>query len=151
MSSLSFRWRAVNVPRFPYVEAPTPSPFLDFEVDGVSLYDAIRDRGYEYIGWLGVYGADYERQAIGRLLLQEPPDPWVHNPELYVCPLCYDLGCGAITVKVERSDGCFTWCELIYDQEPCYDTLEGLGPYRFAEGVYAEALTYATALTKSGI
>jgi|SRR5271166_344839 len=134
-SSLSFRWRD-DTRSHRYGEPPTPLRFLDFEIDGVSLWNALRDRGHEEIGWLGVYDDDREPSAIRRLLLREPPEPWFHNPELYVCPACADLGCGAITVRVERSDGFFTW--------------RGLGPYHFAEGPYAEALAHATSLTKTG-
>jgi hypothetical protein len=160
-SSLSFRWRDDTFHR--YGEPPTPLRFLDFEIDGVSLWNALRDRGHEEIGWLGVYDDDREPSAIRRLLLREPPEPWFHNPELYVCPGCADLGCGAITVRVERSDGFFTWREFVAEKpigpldrprgsvEPFeYEVVEGLGPYHFAEAAYEQALAYATTLTKTG-
>ena len=161
-SSLSFRWRGDGgfVDARPRVDREVPGSrpdyalFLDFEVDGVSLYDAIREAGPGLgVGWLGVYEGGHERQAIRRLLLQEPPDPLLVNPELYICQLCNDLGCGANTVKVDRSDGFYTWREFFYELpwvQPAPEPLRGLGPYHFAEGAYAEALSYATTLTKLG-
>ena len=109
-----------------------------------------------------MYDADREASAIRRLLLREPPEPWFHNPELYVCRECADLDCGAITVRVERSDGFFTWREFVAEMpmgpldrprdsvDPSeYQVVEGLGPCNFDEGVYEQALAYATTLTKT--
>jgi hypothetical protein len=120
--------------------------FLDLVVDGVSFYDEIAKRGLDYISFLGWSGmADFERKAIARLLGDAEPDAAEGQCTVYVCPECADIGCGAITVKVERNGDRVSWTNVSYEYTDhkirpdenvadCYQVLsqiDALGPCSF--------------------
>ncbi len=56
------------------------------------------------IGVLSVC-ADYARQ----LMLKKPSELESGRVPLYVCSCCADLGCGAITVLVEKTEDTYIW------------------------------------------
>jgi hypothetical protein len=83
----------------------TPRRFLDFIVDGASLYER---HGSDLIGCLGWFDAVEDDRAAARLLRDEPPEV-DGRVAVYVCPECADLDCGAITVAIERQGPAIVW------------------------------------------
>ncbi|QQS03250.1 MAG: hypothetical protein IPK50_13120 [Fibrobacterota bacterium] len=66
----------------------------------------------DLMGILGWRGAKEDKRSARQLLGREPSDFPDGRVPLYVCPLCGDLGCGAISVKVSFQDGCVVWSEF---------------------------------------
>lgn len=106
----------------------TPRRFLDFAVDGGSLYDQLVDLGMDYISPLWV-DEDAEAQnvaAVERLLGEAPSDLPDNRVAVYGCPECFDLGCGAVTVRLTVSDQYVRWDSWAYqkDYDQTLDTSE---------------------------
>lgn len=63
---------------------------------------------------------------------------------LYLCAECGDLGCGSVTVVIERSNDLVTWRDFGYqnDYEPFEptDVFHGVGPFVFDGVEYDAAL-----------
>jgi hypothetical protein len=96
--------------------------FLDFIVDGVSLYEELGRRS-DLIStvWIDPPMTREEQQrAIRRLLTLEPGDLPNGRVSLYVCPECGDLGCGAISVQIDVTGDKITWSDFGYENN--YDT-----------------------------
>lgn len=87
--------------------------FLDFEVDGRSFYDMLRERGMDYISVLWLDSADESpsASAVAQLLGDAPGDLPDGRVAVFVCPECGDLGCGAITVRLVIAPGEVAWHE----------------------------------------
>ncbi len=83
----------------------TPRRFLDYIVDGASLYER---HGADFISCLGWLAPGEDDAAAARLLRDAPPDAG-DRVAVYVCPECADLDCGAVTVVVERHGPAIVW------------------------------------------
>lgn len=111
---------------FPGGAIRTHREYLDFEIDGARLGESLRSRGDDVIA---VAPADLGLDALhdGRV-------------PLFVCPECGDLGCGAVTVIVERTADEVVWRDFgwqtDYDPEVSRESYAGLGPFRFARAQY---------------
>jgi hypothetical protein len=69
--------------------------FLDFVIDGQSLWEALRKP--DMVSVLCVeYAEDETANAISRLLLSQKADLPDGRRSFFVCSECGDLGCGAI-------------------------------------------------------
>ena len=64
--------------------------------------------------WLA--GDDWCRTAVRRLLGEAEPDAPDGRVTVYVCAECGDLGCGAITVVIERDNGAVRWRDWGYQK-----------------------------------
>jgi hypothetical protein len=131
MKSLELRW----------VFAPGRGKLLDFVVSGRSLYGEFRRRGYDVVPRLGsdLVPVDVETRAL--LLLEKEGDTPSGRVALYRCPLCGDLGCGAIAVRIARQGRGILWSEFAW--ETGYGDIwpiERLGPILFSEQQYRQAL-----------
>ena len=93
----------------------TPRRFLDYIVDGESLYDEL---GFDLVSPLG-WGLA-ENSAARRLLQKLPPDV-DDRVAVYVCPEDADLLCGSITVKIRRDGDDVVWTGLAYST---YDVVD---------------------------
>src|SRR5262245_36752005 len=121
----------------------TARRYLDFIVDNHSLFEMIFD---DLIGRLGWGTNEIERDAIDILLLKKPPDLPDGRCLLYVCPECGDIGCGALTVKIERTREHFVWKEFgyennYYDRMPLLEEYKHIGPFFFDKDQYFQALS----------
>jgi len=111
--------------------------FLDFIIDGVSLYDEI-SKQTDYISFLGWSGRpDLEGEDIKRLLGDGEPNASEGQCTIYVCPECGDIGCGAITVRVEKTGDSVSWSNFA-EQNTNYELavqvlspIHSLGHYTF--------------------
>lgn len=83
----------------------TERRFLDFVVDGESLYD--RGTG-DNVGCLGWLDSEEDELTAKRLLLDAPSD-FDGRVGLFICPECADPHCGAVTALIERQGDDIVW------------------------------------------
>jgi len=127
----------------------TDRSFLDFVVDGTSLYDAIGRRS-DLISTLWVQpeaapeAAEEQQKAVRRLLGSEQGDLPGDRVSLYVCPECGDLGCGAITLKIEFDVEEVIWYDFghenNYEESIDRAPYSSIGPFRFDRQTYENLL-----------
>jgi hypothetical protein len=120
--------------------------FLDFVVDGLSLYDEIGRRSDRVSTlWISPPAADEEQKAVRRLLRHEQGDLPGDRVSLYVCPECGDVGCGAITLKIEFAVDDVIWSDFGYENthEESIDRASygSIGPFRFSRQAYEELMS----------
>jgi hypothetical protein len=122
--------------------------FLDFIVNGRSLWEAL-GRRHDMVSILCVeFSAEETARAVKRLLLNERAALPNNRRSLFVCSECGDLGCGTITARIERGDGTIRWenfgYENTYEAEVRFDDYAALGPLTFDavdyEGMLLEAV-----------
>ena len=121
----------------------TQRSWLDFVVDGVSLYDTLKAGGF--IGCLGWGDPMVEASSLRQLLRKERSDLPDRRIMIYVCAECGDLGCGAATIAVRRDGDEIIWDQFGFenDYDPEMSNRESfghVGPYRFDPGQYWQAL-----------
>lgn len=117
--------------------------YLDFVVDGASLQDLLRAGGQ--VTPLGCWSAEAERESIRQLLCRAPASSQSGRVPIYVCAECGDLGCGAVTVAVERTPEGFVWRDFAYENasDPAMidlDSFGGTGPFLFDKTAYWQVL-----------
>ncbi|MGB2679410.1 MAG: hypothetical protein WAN12_20185 [Candidatus Acidiferrum sp.] len=122
--------------------------FSDFLVDGQSLADILKNRGFDLNSVLWAEGpAKARREAGQRLLRLKDADCPNDRRTLYVCAECGDIGCGAITILVDCDAETVTWREFGYenDYEPSvsHEKLRDLGPFVFSRDEYSRVLNDA--------
>jgi hypothetical protein len=106
----------------------------------------------DLIGRLGWGANEIERDAIDILLLKKPPDLPDGRRLLYVCPECGDIGCGALTVKIEKTNEHFVWKGFGYENNydgrmPLLEEYKHIGPFFFDKHQYFQVLNnYLTSL-----
>jgi hypothetical protein len=121
--------------------------FLDFVVDGRSLYGELGGGNITPLGWSD---ADWHGQVVNRLLLLTPADLAENRQELYVCSECGDTGCGSITAVVTRQDDRFVWSDFAHYVNYSYTEnehhtirrqgYEHVGPFAFDAAAYRKVL-----------
>jgi hypothetical protein len=131
-SRLELRWRVRSGGG-----GRTERRFLDFIVDGESLYDQLHFG--DQVTALGCWPPDSERENIQRLLSASGRVP------LYVCAECGDLGCGAITALVERTPEGFVWRDFAFENNydatmTDMDSYRAVGPFVFNKTEYWQLL-----------
>lgn len=121
--------------------------FLDFVVDGESLWEALGERHGTVSILCAEYSADETAKAVGRLILNEKADLPNDRRSLFVCSECGDLGCGAITAVVERQGETITWkafgYENTYEDKILLDAYKTVGPFMFGARDYQRTLVHA--------
>jgi hypothetical protein len=120
----------------------TARRYLDFIVDGQSLFEIISS---ELIGRLGWGRSETDKESVNILLLKKQPDLPNGRCLLYVCPECGDIGCGAITIKIEKTAEHFVWKEFGYennydDRMPLLEEYKHIGPFFFEKHQYWKVL-----------
>jgi hypothetical protein len=129
--------------------------FLDFVVDGQSLWEVLGSR-HDMVSVLCVeYAKDEITKAVGRLLLEEKADLPNDRRSLFVCSECGDLGCGAITAVVERRDWNFRWSTFGYENNylpgVSLDAYNVVGPFTFDAVRYESTLRQAIPLKRADV
>ncbi|MEV4596622.1 hypothetical protein AB0K15_04390 [Amycolatopsis sp. NPDC049253] len=116
---------------FPGAGIRTRREYLDFEIDGTGLGESLRSLGVDVIA-----------VAPAELGVDALPDGRV---PLFVCPEGGALGCGAVTVVLERTAGEVVWRDFgrqtDYDPAVSRERYAGLGPFRFSRAQYDAALS----------
>jgi len=126
--------------------------FLDFVVDGKSLWEALGER-HDMVSILcAEYSSGETAKAVGRLLLNGKADLPNARRSFFVCSECGDLGCGAITAVVERQDETITWkafgYENAYEDKILLDAYSTVGPFTFDATAYERTLVQAMDLLR---
>lgn len=121
--------------------------FLDFVVNGQSLWEAL-GKHHDMVSVLcAEYPADGIAKAVARLLLKERADMPNDRRSLFVCSECGDLGCGAITVVVDKQGDTITWktfgYENTYEEKIGLDDYRRVGPFTFNAAAYERTLLEA--------
>ena len=136
-SRLDLTWRARNA-----VGSQTPRRYLDFIIDGSSLQDALN--AGERVTGLGCWDAELEDRYILQLLTQVPGESPSGRVPIYLCGECGDLGCGAITARVERASRVVTWRDFAVENnyDPDMSDFESYRGrvYRFEESLYEKLI-----------
>lgn len=121
----------------------TQRDFLDFIVDGQPLSELVGDQ-VSCLGWLAPEG---NAKAARRLLLEEPADLPNDRRTLYVCPECGDIGCGAVSLVVERAGDRIIWRDFGYENNyegiVHAESFVGVGPFTFDRAPYKRAIRQA--------
>jgi len=121
--------------------AQTPREFLDLLIDGTSLSAVVEGDFATSLGW---FIPEENEKAIGRLLLNEIADFPNNRRSIYVCPECGDLGCGAISVVIEKNGNLIIWrdfgYENNYDDEVLLDAYKEIGPFSFDINEHTKAV-----------
>ena len=121
----------------------TQRDFLDFIVDGQSLSVVVGDQ----ISCLGWFVPDENAKAVRRLVLEEPADLPDNRRSLYVCPECGDVGCGVVSLVIERVDKTIIWRDFGYENN--YEGgvrvagFEEVGPFAFNAYEYEKVIKQA--------
>lgn len=125
----------------------TERRYLDFVVDGTSLYERLGVG--DQVTPLGCWPVETERDHIQQLLSASGRVP------LYVCAECGDLGCGAITALVERTPDGFLWRDFAFENNNDTSITDAasyraVGPFVFNKTEYWRVLNQrATSLSAS--
>lgn len=117
--------------------------YLDLVVDGQPLRTRMHDgngAAADNITGLGSTAPDASDEVIDRFLGLRAPDAPSGRTSIYVCALCSDLGCGAITVLIERAPGVVIWRDFgwqnDYEPDVTSDGMVDVGPFQFDESAY---------------
>ena len=122
-------------------DSKEPRAFLDIRINNQSLFRIFKERGFDVISCLGWGPASEQAKAVGRLLLKEPSDLPANRRSLYICHIDGDIGCGAVTIRIEKGDDTITWksfgFENNYEEQSLdMDTLSDIGPFEFERNHY---------------
>ena len=135
----------------------TERHFWDYVVHVISLRSTWQDADRfgvvaDSVGVLGWGKAGIEAESVAKLRIDEQADYPPNRVAIYVCPECGDLGCGAVTVAVNRDAEAVTWSDFRwevnwYADHPGESTIRfELGPFRFDYDAYSEVLNSALRL-----
>ena len=95
-----------------------------------------------HLGDPGIASIDVDRRYARQLLLREPSEfEDTARVPLLLCAECADLGCGALTVHVERLGALYVWRDFAraapYSPELCASEIAArTGPFSFEAAQY---------------
>ncbi|MEK7855724.1 MAG: hypothetical protein AAB288_06515 [Acidobacteriota bacterium] len=119
----------------------TSREFLDFVIDGESLWERIDSDLISCLGWLA---DELNQKHVRRLLCKVPADFPDERRSLFICPECAELGCGALTAVIERIDDNIVWRDFgiqnDHTDEIWRTDLADLGPFFFNATEYYQVL-----------
>lgn len=128
--------------------------YLDFVVDGKPLRELVLrrvvdvDEANDYASLLVTnWPVDLIADHVRMLLGEAPSQLADGRVPLYVCAECGGLGCGTITVVIERANDTVTWRDFGWqtDYDPFVDgdPFADVGPFQFAREPYETAFRWA--------
>lgn len=97
---------------FPSGARKTERHFLDFVVDGASLWEPAKADGMDLISCLWLPTPD--SAIVSRLLGDLPPDLPQGRCILYVCAECGDALCGSVSIRLEVQGDRMIWHDFAY-------------------------------------
>lgn len=126
----------------------TARRFLEFVVNDSPLGRPVREAGYDLISCLWVDNATAVEESVkaaGRLLGDVAADAPQGRVSVYGCAKCGDLGCGAVTVRLEVTDTTVAWADWGYqtsygDEVHDVDAINGLRKFTFARREYMQVI-----------
>lgn len=125
--------------------------YIDFIVSGQSLEQLFGLSDLDIIGAFGwTENKEDENKKIKEFLGIEKPELETGRTCFYVCPECGDIGCGAITAKIEVTDNNVIWKDFGYENnysEPDLADYKEVGPFFFDKKQYFKTLEGLKTLT----
>ncbi|MCK7591633.1 hypothetical protein M0G43_13680 [Subsaxibacter sp. CAU 1640] len=89
---------------------------FDIVINGKSLTDKLIEGKLDTIPVFGFYGqTNYELETIMEFMLEKDSDLDSERIKLFICRECGDVGCGAITVEIEKTDKTFKWNSFMWE------------------------------------
>jgi hypothetical protein len=90
--------------------------FFDLIIDGNSLFDQFVDAKSDLASSFGFYNdANLNIRIVNEFLKIQKPELESERTMLFVCKECGDIGCGAITVEIEKKDNSYVWKSFAWD------------------------------------
>lgn len=109
--------------------------FLDFVVNGQSLWETVGKPKDMVSVFCSEYALDQTERAANRLLLTEEADLPNNRRSLFICSECGDLGCGTVSALVVREKHTVVWqdfgYENTYEEQVLLNDYKGVGPFVF--------------------
>lgn len=125
--------------------------YIDFIVSGQSLGQLFGLPDFDLIGTFGwTDNKEYENTQIDEFLGLFKPALETGRTCFYVCPECGDIGCGAITAKIEVTEKNVIWKDFGYENnysEPDLTDYKEIGPFTFDKKQYLEIFEGLKTLT----
>lgn len=122
----------------------TERNYVDFIVSGQSLRQVLGAPAADQIGIFGwIPDKWYENDRIDEFLGLIPPELATGRTSFYVCPECGDMGCGAVTAKIEVTGQQVIWKEFGYETNysaPDLIPYRTVGPFIFERTDYFRTL-----------
>jgi hypothetical protein len=133
--------------KYPNGNSKSERHFLDFVVNGQSLWERVGKSRDTVSVLCGEYALDESIRAVNRLLLTERSDFPNDRRSLFICSECGDPGCGAITALVVREGDAVVWADFgfenTYEEKIERTEYMGVGPFKFDAVSYESALLHA--------
>jgi hypothetical protein len=120
--------------------------FLDFVINGQSLWEVVGKPRDLVSVFCFEYGQDRINDAAARLLLRENADLPNDRRSLFICSECTDLACGAVTALILKQDSVISWENFGYEntyESVTFKDYEAIGPFRFDVVSYERVLRQA--------
>lgn len=113
--------------------------FADVVIDGNPLSKILQE--YNNISILGWGEKSFQDDIISKMLLEKPSELKSGRYELYVCPCCADIGCGAITINILKNDNSIIWKDfgLEYNYKDNIQHID-IGPFIFEWDEYERVI-----------
>jgi hypothetical protein len=119
----------------------TARTYSDFYVSGTRLLDLLGWPEADYITPLGWGRVECQADAVAELLRRRNPSLPTGRCQLYICPECGDIGCGAVTVRVEREGEFIVWRDFGYENDYEKD-MPRLSEFATIAPIYFDATAY---------
>lgn len=122
----------------------TERTYFDFYVSDRRLLDLLGWSDADYITPLGWGQVKCQAYAVAELLRKRKPTLATRRYQLYVCPECGDIGCGAVTARIEREGDLVVWRDFGFEndyEEPRLGEFGGIAPLYFDAGDYWQTLS----------
>jgi len=118
--------------------------YMDFIVSDKALSDVFVVSELDLVGALGwTENKAYESGQLDQFLGIKAPELKTGRISFYVCPMCSDIGCGAITARIEITDNAVIWKDFGYEtnySEPQLTEYQHIGPFIFEKEAYKKIL-----------
>lgn len=90
--------------------------FFDVLIDGISLYDQFNLDQLSRVCRFGYYrNKQLNIDTINEFLKIKPSELETGRTMLFICRECGDIGCGAITLEIEKNKTTFIWKNFAYE------------------------------------
>ena len=111
MSSIKFIERTFNK-----IGNQSEVSFFDVLIDGNSLYDQFNLDQSRKVCRFGYYrNKQLNMDTINEFLKIKPSELETGRTMLFICRECGDIGCGAITLEIEKTKTAFIWKKFAYE------------------------------------
>ncbi|WPR65579.1 hypothetical protein SLW73_04445 [Glutamicibacter protophormiae] len=95
---------------------------FDVRVDGRFLRDILSEAQGERFPFIPLLRRSLSRHALEvqlqRFSGDAPGEFYPHRVWLYFCPVCFDEGCGGVSVNIQTSGEHVIWSNFCFDSEP---------------------------------